>query len=160
IEGDRICVGTPFAHRGWLGGLFVFAAVAVVGLPPLSGFIGKFTLMAAVPDDQVLWLWPLILLTSLMMLMAMARAGSTLFWRSTGTHRASAEPALADSAPPLSRLQIAAVVVLLGGSLVLSVAAAPALRYTEAAALQLSSPTGYVRALLDAPTVDPLEEIR
>ena len=46
--GDRLDPGPTIVSAGILGGLFFVTTVAVVGLPPLSGFLGKFlTLRAA-----------------------------------------------------------------------------------------------------------------
>ncbi|MDT9156057.1 proton-conducting transporter transmembrane domain-containing protein, partial [Escherichia coli] len=64
-----------------LGTLFFFGAVAVVGLPPLSGFLGKLMLLNAAPSVA---LWSVLLLGGFAALLAMSRAGSVLFWRVEG----------------------------------------------------------------------------
>ena len=61
-----------------LGILFILLAVMLIGLPPLSGFIGKLLLLQAVP---ALLFWAVLLGGSLMVLVAFSRAGSTVFWR-------------------------------------------------------------------------------
>ena len=61
-----------------LGILSVLLAVMLVGLPPLSGFIGKLLLLQAVPAGIF---WAVLLGSSLMVLVAFSRAGSTVFWR-------------------------------------------------------------------------------
>ncbi|MGB1203110.1 MAG: monovalent cation/H+ antiporter subunit D, partial [Alloalcanivorax venustensis] len=78
---DRLEAGPSPVGRGVLGALFFAGAIAVVGLPPLSGFIGKVALMQAVPAPVY---WLLLLGGGLIALIGLSRAGSTLFWRATG----------------------------------------------------------------------------
>jgi multicomponent K+:H+ antiporter subunit D len=75
-----------------------------------------------------------------MAVVALARSGSHVFWETpTG-------PAPAPSSPPAppGRLQLAAVLLLLGYGIALTVAAAPVERYTRAAAEQLLAPADYI----------------
>src|SRR5690606_38316655 len=50
-HGDRVLPIAPALSRR-TATLYLVAAVAMVGLPPLSGFVGKFLLLAAVPDPD------------------------------------------------------------------------------------------------------------
>jgi multicomponent K+:H+ antiporter subunit D len=127
-----------------LGPLFFIACLSIIGLPPLSGFIGKFALLAAISGPAAGWVWPLLLVSSLLVLIALANAGSQLFWR--GADDGAAATAAAAARP----LEIGAIVLLLGLGIAISVAAAPVLRYTQAAADQLAEPAGYRAALLGA----------
>jgi multicomponent K+:H+ antiporter subunit D len=61
-----------------LGILFILLAVMLIGLPPFSGFIGKLLLLQAVPAGIF---WAVLLGSSLIVLVAFSRAGSTVFWR-------------------------------------------------------------------------------
>ncbi len=135
---DRLQRLAPLSQRALLGALFIVAAVLVSGLPPLSGFIGKFLLMAAVPEGAATgWLWGLLLVTGLMVIVALARAGSQVFWR--------AEPVAgpASAAPP-HRLQLTAIGVLLAYGVAMTVFADPMLRYARAAAEQVLDPAAYI----------------
>ena len=140
--GDSLRTVDRMARRSLLGLLFFFAAVSIVGLPPLSGFIGKFSLLAAIPAEQAMWLWPLILLSSLVALIAMAAAGVHLFWREDNHLPSDAQP------PAIG--EYAAIGGLLSLALLLSVFAAPVLRYSGDAAQQLFAPYEYRRALLNS----------
>tara|TARA_R110002126_G_scaffold98045_35_gene228213 strand:+ start:7675 stop:9198 length:1524 start_codon:yes stop_codon:yes gene_type:complete len=83
--GDRLVPGRRMAQPVLLGSLFLVAAISVAGLPPLSGFIGKLMILqAAVTPMQQLLLWGVVLLSSLMVLIGLSRAGSVLFWRVSG----------------------------------------------------------------------------
>ena len=48
--GDRLVAAPPFAQLDLLAGLFFLAAIATVGLPPLSGFVGKLLILEALRD--------------------------------------------------------------------------------------------------------------
>ena len=78
---DRL-VPAPLPHPALLGGLFFAAAIAIAGLPPLSGFLGKLMIMeASRGSDAAVWIWGTILATSLVAILAFARAGSAVFWK-------------------------------------------------------------------------------
>jgi multicomponent K+:H+ antiporter subunit D len=137
---DRLEQAGPLGGATLLGILFLIAAVSVAGLPPFSGFIGKLALLAAVPPDRLALVWTTVLGTSLMVLIAMSRMGSQVFWR------AQAWPA-GESPPPPRRLEVAATVLLLAYGIVLTVAAGPVLRYAGAAATQILEPAPYIEQM-------------
>jgi multicomponent K+:H+ antiporter subunit D len=145
----------PIALRaGWapLGVAFVVAAVAMAGLPPLAGFVGKLLLLRSALDTPLAaWVFAAVLGSSLALLVALARAGSVLFWAgqdapAPAAHRAS-EPAAALAARPAHGLAIAA---LLAGVLAAAGGAGWLSDYTAATAAQLFERQGYVTAVLGA----------
>jgi multicomponent K+:H+ antiporter subunit D len=78
---DRL-VPAPVAHPALLAGLFFATAIAMAGLPPLSGFLGKLMIMEASRGSAAAaWIWGMILATSLVAILAFARAGSVVFWK-------------------------------------------------------------------------------
>jgi multicomponent K+:H+ antiporter subunit D len=84
------------SHRGGaIAALFMAAAVAMVGLPPLSGFIGKLLLLDALRAPLP---WLAILLSSLLTMIGFVRAGSALFWHP------QAQPEAAKTNPPATTL--------------------------------------------------------
>ncbi|MEH6641314.1 monovalent cation/H+ antiporter subunit D [Vreelandella glaciei] len=137
--GTRLVKGRPMAQGAGLAMLFFVGAIAVAGVPPFSGAIGKALMLNAAEGTQRLWLWPLLLLTSLASLIALSRAGSTLFWRS---HRGNI------SGTPLPRRQWFGVIWLLSAAPLLVALAGPVSSYTQATADQLANPQVLIRTLI------------
>jgi multicomponent K+:H+ antiporter subunit D len=145
---DHIVTGPVMPQSALLGGLFFFAAVSIVGLPPLSGFVGKIMLLQATEgSSQSLWLWIILLGGGLLSILALSRSGSTFFWRT--------EDRVAD-APKTDPLALLAVIGLLSMSLWLSLAGSEVMTYTQALALQLMTPDLYIHAVQ---TFKPLEGV-
>ncbi|QEM80719.1 monovalent cation/H+ antiporter subunit D [Halomonas binhaiensis] len=144
--GTRLVKGRTPIHATALGLLFLLGAIAVAGLPPLSGALAKALLLAAADGIQRAWLWPPLLIAGLCALVALSRAGSTLFWRSQESDNTDDQ---------LSGWHWAGTAWLLIASPLLVVLAGPLATYTEAAAAQLNDPSAIIQALLpteeDAP---------
>lgn len=132
----------------FLGLSFIACALLIIGMPPLSGFIGKLSLIGALlnplglgtdaPISNAAWaLLALLILTGLASLMAFSRLGIQRFW--TPEERPS---------PLLRKLECAPIFLLLGLSVVLTFKAEPLLRYTQATAEALNNPQQYVMAVL------------
>ncbi|MFI8223110.1 monovalent cation/H+ antiporter subunit D [Pseudomonas sp. NPDC085632] len=132
----------------FLGLSFIACALLIIGMPPLSGFIGKLSLIGALlnplglgtgaPITNAAWaLLALLILTGLASLMAFSRLGIQRFW--TPEERPS---------PLLRKLECTPIFLLLGLSIVLTFKAEPLLRYTQATADALNNPQQYVMAVL------------
>lgn len=144
---DRTNLVLPMIGRALPGTFYLLTAIAVVGLPPLSGFIGKIGILASAPDGQLGWVWSAILVSSFFFLVAMTRSGSRLFWRVPTPELPAATVSKALPAPRRGRhRETLAVVLLLGFVVAMSVAAGPGLRYTMAAGAQLLQPDSYIHA--------------
>ena len=139
--GDRLVSGRRVAQPVLLGVMFMLAALTVAGLPPLSGFVGKLMLLQAVqlPAQQVP-VWGMILLSSLLVIIGLSRAGSTLFWRISGNDAGN------ERAAPL---QVFAVFWLLLASPLLVVFAGPLTELSQQAALQLHDVSATVDVILN-----------
>lgn len=134
----------------FLGLSFIACALLIIGMPPLSGFIGKLSLISALfnpnglgtPADQPLpvtgWaLVALLVLSGLASLIALTRVGIQRFW--TPQERPS---------PLLRRYECIPIVMLLGLCVLLSVRGEPLLRYTQDTAAGLKDPSNYVNAVM------------
>jgi multicomponent K+:H+ antiporter subunit D len=141
---EEVGVAIP-AAMAFLGMVFVCCVLLVTGLPPLPGFLAKFSLLSTalshapvggVPASTWI-LCAAVLLSGLAGIVALSRVGMRLFWSIAA--RTTPRLRLVEAAP------VAALVLL---SLGLSVAADPVTRYLESAASSLHQPDTYVREVL------------
>ncbi|KAA6187473.1 monovalent cation/H+ antiporter subunit D [Thiohalocapsa marina] len=139
---DRIAAGPLLPAANLLGGLFLVLAVAVVGLPPLSGFLGKvMVLQAGLSSPWMPWILAVVLVSSLLTLVAVTRAGSALFFKTDPDAGSATLPNMADLVP----------VMALGGlGILLVIYAGPVYAFVAATAAQLLDPAAYVGAVLGA----------
>jgi multicomponent K+:H+ antiporter subunit D len=145
-QADTLIVAPQFDQLGLIGSLFFVGAIAMVGVPPLSGFIGKLLILDSARDAvQAGWIWSLLLISSLVGMVGFARGGSTLFWKSCSVEgRCTPSPV----ARPV--LPIVAVCLLLLGTAMLTAYAGPVTAYLDQTAAQLFAPSGYIDAVLGA----------
>ena len=122
-----------------VGLAFIAGAVALAGLPPLSGFIGKALLLqaAGISGDMTVF-WVLMLCGGLAGLLAFSRAGTSLFWRGPIAEASADEPAM-----PLTP-----ALLLLAMSVLLVAAGGPILDYLTVTAELMLQPAEMIRAVL------------
>lgn len=141
-------VGTSIpATMAILGVCFLGCALVLAGLPPLSGFIGKFAMLTGIlnpgglgegPGSPAAGGWALLLalvLSGFATVLAMARAGIRSLWATTR------------SVPVVGMTEIVPVLLLIGLCVAMTVGAGPVTRYMQAAATSLHTPGDYVRAV-------------
>lgn len=137
---SRIVSGRKLAQHSIVAVMFFAAAITIIGMPPLSGFVGKLHILeAARVGDQANWLWPVVLGSTLVIMVALARAGSKMFW-----HTLEGKAGETRSANG----QLAAVMVLLSAALLLTVFAQPVSAFTDAIANDLYQPQRYIYQVL------------
>jgi multicomponent K+:H+ antiporter subunit D len=148
-----------------LGLAFMSCALLVAGLPPLSGFIAKFSLLTAVLGSEsgvratagasmssAGWVMlGLLLLSGLAATISLSRAGIRHFWATGGRF-----------APRLKSVEAVAVLTLISACILLTVCAEPVMRYTSATAAGLHAPRSYIETVLSTkarprPTQSALE---
>ncbi len=129
--------GTLFA------GLYFLLAIAMVGMPPLAGFIGKLLILdAARPGPHIVAVWSAILITGLLLTIGFVRAGIDTFWRKPKSDAPSADKR---ATPILPTAVVAAMIAVLAA---LSLLAGPLMEDMTATADQLLQPQTYIRAVL------------
>ncbi|RXD04961.1 monovalent cation/H+ antiporter subunit D [Sphingomonas sp. UV9] len=141
--GDATVPSPRFAGQDALGLLFMGATIAAVGLPPLSGFVGKlFILQTTFATPAWVVVWATILGTTLVGVIGFARSGSTLFWKTAAADAdaiACTERSRAELAMP------AALIALLG---LLTLGGGWATAQAQATAAQIFAPQHYIEAVL------------
>ncbi|NMM76260.1 monovalent cation/H+ antiporter subunit D [Acidovorax sp. SRB_14] len=156
---EEVLVGRAIpAAAAFLGLSFMACTLLITGLPPLSGFVGKFAMLTAVLNPLGLassagqhpgwvgWTFLALLIASgLLALIALTRSGIRHFWAAHDRAR-----------PQLRVVEGLPIAVLLAVCMALTVAAGPAMHFAQATADALHSPGTYVRAVMSAaPVPDP-----
>ena len=133
----------------FLGLSFIACVLLIVGMPPLSGFIGKLNLISALFNPHGLqapgvalssegWIFiALLVISGLASLMGLTRVAIQRFW--TPQDRPS---------PLLRRNECIPIVILLALSIAMTFKAEPLLRYTQDTAAELANSSRYVEAVL------------
>lgn len=129
-------------------GLFFAAAIAMAGLPPLSGFLGKLLVLdAAYDSDKMAWIWAIVLGSSLISILGFARAGSILFWKAHSIEPVEDTEAL-QSPTALSYVAVGGLITLLAAH---TVFAGQMHGYTSKMAAQLFAPEPYISTVVETP---------
>jgi multicomponent Na+:H+ antiporter subunit D len=119
--------------------LFLVSALSLAGIPPLSGFVGKFALIDAGLDGGWWVVVAVSLLASLLTLFSMTKIWAGAFWGDI----APPEPG-----KPLPGLMIGSTAALTAMGLAVAVFAGPLYSLSERAADDLLQGTVYVQAVL------------
>lgn len=142
-EGLEDTVGVPFpVPMVFLGLAFLACALLIIGLPPLSGFVAKFSLLSAAlfssgATSNAWILTATVLLSGFAGIMAFSRMGIHLFW-------AVQNPTL----PTLRLSEVFPVAMLIGVCAALTIWAGPISSYLEETAIYLGQPGLYIEAVL------------
>ncbi len=138
--GDRLEDGPMVRQPLLVGLLFLFGVIVMAGLPPMTGFLGKVLILeAAIESRWASWFLGTVLICSFFTLMAFSRAGTVLFWKSSG------EPS--PDAPDVS-LRLVPIACVFACVLAMAILAGPIVEFTDAAAAQLLDKTNYISAVL------------
>jgi len=146
---DVVGVAIP-AAMAFLGLAFVSCALLVTGLPPLSGFVAKLSLLSSAVAEansslQPAGAWILVgclLVAGLAGIVSFGRAGIRIFWGSEDR-----------TTPRLRALEAGPVAILILLCVALAAAAGPVSDYLTDAARSLDQPSVYIDAVLSANTV-------
>jgi multicomponent K+:H+ antiporter subunit D len=171
--GTDLLPGPAMDNGARLAGVYLFAAVAAAGLPPVSGFIAKVGLMQSTVNSA--WhasVWSVLLVAGLLTVIALARSGSMLFWRS-GAVAASAlragqdqgegdgaAHATATAAPPAgSHAPFGPLWLLVAALVALTAGARPVQAFLDSTSEQLLHPDAYIESVIRPETGDQPEDI-
>jgi len=151
-ENELIGQAIP-AAMAFLGLAFIACVLTMAGLPPFSGFVGKFVMLTALlnpsgvdsPAGPSVAAWTLMALligAGLLTTIALSRAGSRYFW--APQNRPAPRLRVIESLPIGAMLVLVAVLVW---------QADPILRYTNAAARGLHDPKEYIGTVISTKPV-------
>jgi len=150
-------IGGLLRRAPWLAALFLIAAMSLAGLPPLSGFFGKWVLIREGLAGGFYVLTAFALATSVLTLLSMLKIWSYGFWSPPrGNHVSHPEHR------PQTAGGIAAVVVLVALALSMGFGAQHYMNICTAAAKTLVDPSEYIAAVLGrehVPTLDQSKNI-
>lgn len=137
---DRLSPGPRVRRAGLLGGLFFISGLLLVGLPPLSGFVGKLLILkAALADPSWPWVLGVVLSTGLLGVVALGRSGSLLFFNIQDGDTAPSENHQRSTLPAIGLITLC---------LALLVGSGPVVEFCTATADQLLDPQSYIDAVL------------
>jgi multicomponent Na+:H+ antiporter subunit D len=122
--------------------LFLVPALALVGIPPLSGFVPKLSLISAATAESSYAIAGVAVLVSALTLLSMMKIWTAVFW--------DAPPGGAEALParPAPLLMVVPTVVLVALTVVIGLTAGPLLDLTTRAADDLLDPSAYIGAVL------------
>ncbi|TWA86830.1 multisubunit potassium/proton antiporter PhaD subunit [Azospirillum brasilense] len=142
-DDDAIGVSIP-AIMAILGIAFMACALLLAGLPPLSGFLAKFAILAPMlaqgADGLPFTTWALmaaLILSGLATVVAMSRTGIDVFWASP-----------AGDLPRVRLVELGPVMLLLALCVALTVQAGPVMRYMEDTARSLHGSQRYIQGVM------------
>ena len=141
---DVVGVAIP-AAMAFLGLSFVACALLIAGLPPMSGFVAKFSMLSAAlttaEDAPGISTWLLIgsvLSSTLACLIGFGRSGMRLFWSTDET-----------ITPRLRISEAGPVTLLIFACIGLTIWAGPVMQYLdETAGSYLGTPSAYINAVI------------
>jgi len=137
--GGRLGAVAGLAHaRPWLGVAFLLPALALAGMPPLSGFWGKLFLVLAGFEASAWIATAAAVAVSLLTLASMLKIWNAAFWGASTP----------GAAAPIARPMLAAALALAALSLAIGLLAPLLLGHCERIAEQLATGTAYRAAVL------------
>lgn len=122
--------------------LFLLPALSLAGIPPLSGFYGKFALVYEGLADGHPFYVGLSIVTSLLTFMSMVKIWKYAFW---------GEPAEQKAAPTHHRPAMGPLALLVSVSMAIAIFSGPLMQAAQRTADQMRNPAHYIEAVLGEP---------
>jgi multicomponent Na+:H+ antiporter subunit D len=142
--GELKDLGGFYSARPWLAILFLVPAFSLAGIPPLSGFFAKLTLIVAGLEVRAYALVAVALVVSLLTLYSMTKIWGEAFWKAAPSG-ATDSPLVGDAR---MRRLLAPIALLAACTIFIGFSAGPLFDLAARAAEQVYNPSAYIQAVL------------
>lgn len=151
---DLDWLGDLYRQKPWLAACFAVPALSLGGIPPLSGFIAKLSIIRAGLESEQYLITGVALVVGLLTLYSMSKIWIGAFWK-PGPEESpvrTREPLIAQPGPEPSRGELALLVLPCAGlgliTIMLGVLAGPCFEFALTASDELLNREQYIRAVL------------
>jgi multicomponent Na+:H+ antiporter subunit D len=136
-------LGGLYKRHWWLALFFMIPAMSLAGIPPLSGFFAKLTLIAATLEAAEYLLVGIALIVGLLTLFSMIKIWNEAFWKAPPEEIEPGRLSLGVRSMALTPIAISCIVTVFIG-----LGAGYVLQFSIDAANQLMNPQAYITAVL------------
>lgn len=140
-------LGGLYRSHPWLALLFLIPALSLAGIPPLSGFVAKFTIIRAGIEAEAWIAVGVALLVGLLTLYSMIKIWNEVFWKAPPEGGYCEAPAYTHQGNSLVMYYLP-IAMLASMTVLIGFAAQPIYELAEASAAQLLNPAAYIEAVL------------
>jgi len=141
--------GGVYARYPFVAVLFLVSALALAGIPPLSGFWAKFVVIKAGLGAEEYIVTGVAIFVSLLTLFSMMKIWNEAFWKEQPQTVAADAPNRYASMGTAGKLMLVSPVILLAlASILFGIFFEPVFRIAESAAVQLLDPESYITPIL------------
>ncbi|ODN66871.1 monovalent cation/H+ antiporter subunit D [Methylophaga muralis] len=138
---DSLTKAIPIDRPIIVGSVFMVLAIALTGMPPLSGFFGKVMILnSALSHPWFAAILGVVLVAGLLMIVAVCRSGSLMFY--------SVKKDKSEQSTPLNKSAFVAVIMLMLVSPLMVIFAKPLNEMSSQIAAQLYDQQAYIDAVL------------
>ena len=137
-------LGGLYKERPGLSILFLVSAMSLAGVPPLSGFFAKLTLIIAGLQKEAWLIVAVALAVSLLTLYSMTKIWAYAFWKPAPNELPDLDP----MAPAAWAAFLSPMIGFTVITIAIGIFAGPVFDYAQDAAGQLMDPSGYIHAVL------------
>jgi len=139
--GDSLVRAPTFKNAIFVGSIYFIFAIALAGIPPLSGFFGKMMILyGALGHIQQGLIYTIILLSSLLIIISLVKTGSTIFY-DTDTQSDALPSATTQST-------FYPIIFLMSFAFLMVIFANPLSEFNVATSMQLFDSQSYIDAIL------------
>lgn len=146
-------MGGLYKKAPFLSILFVISAFGLAGIPPLSGFFGKFLLIKAGLDAGYYVVTAIALGVGILTLYSMTKIFAEAFWKDAPEKAPEGDLQWSDT-PAKRRALYLPIIAMAAGVVLMGVLAQPIIQLCLAAGAQLMNPSLYIEAVLPAEYIE------